>query len=303
MLVKTSVKQNTQNALLPNTREKIVLRFVPLPLPSLVLTRSLTRSCHIGCEYYDILIHSGSRCVHFHESNVSVWLCVGACVYVCLYVCIFPNLEPLTDLLTPTTPCTCTLWLCVYVMAILEKDPLCVCLCCASSHVFCKWSYSKSIYIHISTFVHLCAHLYKLTLAHRHTRSLTSQTRIQTTQNNQYIFDVKRENESFMNLIFFVVFVVVAVVVGSSASSSSTILLLHMSLSCFHSNIHYIRFIFIPIAKSQCWVDSSTNFVLVYARVYKRKLCSSSHHFLECKPLETVLRIVCVNVYHRMHET
>lgn len=36
-------------------------------------------------------------------------VCMCVCVYVCLYVCIFPNLEPLTDLLTPTTPCTCTL--------------------------------------------------------------------------------------------------------------------------------------------------------------------------------------------------
>lgn len=117
MLVKTSVKQNTQNALLPNTREEIVLRLIPFH-------SALSIFGHVGCEYYDIF-RTHTLVSQFQESL----LCIH-CMDVRIYECI-RNLEPLTDILTPTTPCTCTTVLtphhtisvlCVYVMAILEQE-------------------------------------------------------------------------------------------------------------------------------------------------------------------------------------
>lgn len=166
MLVKTSVKQNTQNALLPNTREEIVLRLIPFH-------SALSIFGHVGCEYYDIF-RTHTLVSQFQES----WLCVYIVwMYGCTHIWVYSKFGALDGYFNSYNP--------MYVYNCAHTTPYHICALClcnghtrardtvCHSHVYFVNEVTANPYIH--TFVHLCAHLhklYRLTQTHAHTHTV-----------------------------------------------------------------------------------------------------------------------------------
>lgn len=157
--------------------------------------------------------------------------------------------------------------------------------------------------IHTYTHSYTCARIYTSSIAsHKHMlthtqwewETNTSQARIQTTQNNQYIFDVKREHESFMNSFFFVVFVVVVIVIIAVVVvvvvvvGSSTILLFHTSLSVLLAYLRSLIFNLFPFPY-QCLVNSD-RIPYLFLLLFQFRSLPLSPFPSECKPLENRLR-------------